>query len=146
MITFYTWITKQNYRDDKIGDLARDIIEDTDKNLPKAGVVIDMWLDYLKIKTNDDVNIRYSCKAAWLEYELLKEVELSLGIIQSAVKRMYVVIEDKNLKERLRISRLDNIGHLERIEDLKNDINSIKCNAEESLDRIEEYEQIKSIY
>jgi uncharacterized protein YozE (UPF0346 family) len=64
--TFYQWIRKQKFRNDEVGDIAKDILLDI--NFPKYVITSHKKIeDYLKSNNASDCCIN-SFKIAWDEY------------------------------------------------------------------------------
>lgn len=64
MRTFYTWLIAQNYRNDHIGDLSRDINEDN--QLPVKRTKRKLLAHLVSLDVNDYVLVAFD--DAWSEY------------------------------------------------------------------------------
>ena len=67
-ITFCTWLKKQKRRDDPIGDLARDSMQD--KGTPRGNASFYTWQKYLLQFVRYDSPAMKAFYQAWQEYEL----------------------------------------------------------------------------
>jgi len=66
---FYGWLKKQRKRDDPIGDIARDAMEDRD--FPRRAKSLTVYVDYLEDinACGDAISALHTC---WQEYQVYK--------------------------------------------------------------------------
>jgi hypothetical protein len=75
MPKFISWLKKQKKRDDPIGDLAGDMIDDKFKLNPESpSNTYDQLKSRIRIKSNDSSGALKALDEAWAEFNKVKKV------------------------------------------------------------------------
>lgn len=133
MITFYSWIKNQKYRDDDIGDLGKYINSDTThRKVPKAAAVSEMWLEYLKRIGMDDYMLE-AFDNAWEEYKLMEKLELAMDTCRIAMTHGFIAIKDEAIEDDRRIRAINRGYVVNKMDNIEQEFNSIARNAMDAL-------------
>ncbi len=65
--SFCSWLSKQTDRDDPIGDLARDVRDDSSR--PHGNSGYRKWFGHIRIRSYSNSLVMDAFRKAWREYE-----------------------------------------------------------------------------
>ena len=144
MDTFYMWIKKQHYRDDAVGNFSRYITYINSATIPKAAMLLEMWIDYIKSVGSagggDKRMIDY-CKKAWKEYKFIVDLEMTLTACRIAVKYGIRSATDKDLEIKVMTDKIDDYMLEDKLHDIRSECQSIMRNAVHALDLVQSFEK-----